>query len=557
MRLKKYFIYTGLLVLLNASAGFAQNNYANHAQLSARLKALASKYSGQASVQSIGKSQGGRDIWALTLGGSTADAKPAILVVAGVDGAHLAGTEIAIEMAEKMLAAANTDSISQLLRSKTLYFVPSVNPDAQEQASARLKFERSGNDSNTDDDRDGRLNEDPFEDLNNDGIITILRVEDATGTYVVSKDDPRVMVKAEGEVGKYLLLSEGIDNDKDGEFNEDGIGGVNIDKNFTFDYPVFIPGSGEYAASESEVRALMTFLYEHQNIFAVLTFGPANNLSAAPTFDAARANRRIPTAPTQKDVTVMTQVSKIYNQTGLKDGPTMPHTKGNFSQTAYFHGGRFSFSTPGWWVPKVEIDSTKRAPAATGGPRAGGGGAPKAGEEDIQFLKWADKEKLTNTFVDWTTIQHPDFPGQKAEVGGIAPYAKWNPPVSYLADVSDKHVQFLIELSEQMPEIQVVNVKNESLGNGISRITATVVNKGLMPTYADIGDRVRFIQKMKTELKLGNGQAIVSGRRLYLRNTLGAGESEEYSWLVSGTGKATIEAGCPTTGVKSVEVTLK
>ena len=76
-------------------------------------------------------------------------------------------------------------------------------------------------------------------------------------------------------------------------------------------------------------------------------------------------------------------------------------------------------------------------------------------------------------------------------------------------------------------------------------------------TVAEIGDRVRFIQKMKTEIKLGNGQTIVSGRRLYLRNALGAGETEEYSWLVSGTGKATIVAGCPTAGVKTAEVTLK
>ena len=108
-----------------------------------------------------------------------------------------------------------------------------------------------------------------------------------------------------------------------------------------------------------------------------------------------------------------------------------------------------------------------------------------------------------------------------------------------------------------MPEIQLVNVKTESLGNNLTRITATVINKGLLPTYAEIGDRVRFVQKVKTELKLGSGQAIVSGKRLNLRGALGVDESEEYTWLVSGTGKLTIEAGCPTAGVQSTEVTLK
>jgi hypothetical protein len=78
-----------------------------------------------------------------------------------------------------------------------------------------------------------------------------MRIEDPTGAYIISKEDPRVMVKADpskGEVGKYILLSEGIDNDKDGVFNEDGVGGVNIDKNGTYDYPFFTQGSGEYVS---------------------------------------------------------------------------------------------------------------------------------------------------------------------------------------------------------------------------------------------------------------------------------------------------------------------
>jgi hypothetical protein len=37
-------------------------------------------------------------------------------------------------------------------------------------------------------------------------------------------------------------------------------------------------------------------------------------------------------------------------------------TKGNFAQTAYFHAGRFSFSTPGWWVPKVEAKKDRLIP---------------------------------------------------------------------------------------------------------------------------------------------------------------------------------------------------
>ncbi|MCS7019814.1 MAG: M14 family metallopeptidase [Cytophagales bacterium] len=567
----KHLLWMGLSCLLLAGKLQAQASYQNHEQRSARLRNLAAANSAIASVRSIGKSRGQRDIWLLTLSKGDASKKPALLIVAGLEGAHLAGTETAIRMAEKMLANATKDSIAKLLDSKAIYIVPCANPDAQEQWTAKPRYARSENGLDYDNDRDGRLNEDPFEDLNGDGLITMVRIEDPTGTFIAAKEDPRVLVKADpakGETGKYLLITEGVDNDQDGKFNEDGAGGIHIDKNFTYDYPIFVDGSGDYAASEPETRAISDFLYNSPNIFAVLTFGPNNNLSEAPKFDQAKVSRRIITGVTQKDATAMEQVAKLYNSLGLKDAPAMPQTKGNFSQTAYFHAGRFSFTTPGWWAPKVEAakDTTKKADAttapasSTGGGRAGSGAGSAAANvenDEVRFLKWADREKLTDVFVEWKEIKHPDFPDKKAEVGGLAPYAKLNPPVSYLNETADKHVQFVAGLGMQMPEIQIVNLKTESLGNGLNRITLQVVNKGLLPTYADIGDRVRWVKKVKTELFLSNGQSIVSGRKINLRNALAAGEAEEYSWLISGTGKLTIQAGCPTAGTASTEITLK
>lgn len=541
------------------------SSYQNHEQRTARLRNLASANSALARLQSIGKSRGQRDIWLLTLSKGEASKKPALLIAAGIEGAHLAGTEMAIRMAEKILANVSKDSIAKLLETKTLYVVPSVNPDAQEQWSARPRYARSENALDYDNDRDGRLNEDPFEDLNGDGLITMVRVEDPSGTFVPSSEEPRILVKADptkGEVGKYLLLTEGIDNDKDGNFNEDGAGGVHIDKNFTFDYPIFTDGSGDYAASEPETRALLDFLYNSPNIFAVLTFGPANNLSEAPKFDQAKVNRRVITGFTQKDVSAMEQVSKLYNSLGFKEAPSMPQTKGNFAQTAYFHAGRFSFTTPGWWAPKVEApkDTTKKAEAtasATTSTRSTATSTTTPENDEIRFLKWADKEQLTDVFVQWKEIRHPDFPDKKAEVGGIAPYAKLNPPIKYLEETTDKHVKFIASLAMQMPQVEIVNLSTESLGNGLHRVTLKVLNKGLLPTYADIGDRIRWVKKIKTELFLANGQSILAGKKINLRNALAAGESEEYSWLISGSGKVTIQAGCPTAGMATAEVTLR
>ena len=62
---------------------------------------------------------------------------------------------------------------------------------------------------------------------------------------------------------------------------------------------------------------------------------------------------------------------------------------------------------------------------------------------------------------------------------------------------------------------------------------------------------------MKTEIVLAKNQSMVSGRKYYMRNTMQPGEAEEYSWLISGSGKVTIQTGCATTGVKELIVELK
>jgi hypothetical protein len=528
----------------------AQNGYLNYQNLTKNLKALDAK-SNYCTVKSIGKSSGGKEIWLVTLSDSTAP-KPALLITAGLDGKSRTGTQIALKMIENLL---NSDKLSNILEEKTIYFVPSVNPDAIDAAVANIKMEKRGNDTETDDDRDGRIGEDPFEDLNKDGLITQIRVEDITGSYIESPEDSRVLIKADpvkNQVGKYILISEGIDNDKDGMFNEDFSEGVNIDKNFTYDYPVFEKGAGVYVASESETRALLDFLYLNQNIYGVLTFGMHNNLSETPKYDSKLTGSRIIKGWLEKDIKVAEQVSKLYTQkAAIKDGPKMPMTKGNFAQTAYFHAGRFSFSTPGWWIPKVEVKKDSLDSKLD---------KPKDKEEvnsEVSFLKWADSQNIKSVFVNWSVIKHPDFPNQKVEVGGFVPYILNNPPVNFLEEAAAKHVFFVEELLAAMPKIEINVPEVKKVNENLYRVTIKIANKGLLPTYTEIGDKIRFVSKMKTEILLQKNQSMVSGRKYFIRNSMQAGESDEYSWLIMGTGKVTITAGCATAGFKEVTVNLK
>ena len=536
-KVKKWVL--GALFLFSVSLQAQDYNNAN--QLAQRLKQLAGS-SPDVKLESITKTDGGKDIWMLTLGKGDVDSKPAMAVVGGVEGAHVLGVEMAVRFAEGIVK----DNAS-VLDHTTFYVFPNMSPDATEQYFAKLKYERSGNAKQTDDDRDGKLNEDPFEDLNGDGIITWMRVEDATGDWVTHPADSRVMIKAnktEGEKGKYKIFTEGMDNDKDGSFNEDGEGGVHFRKNLTYEYPYFVAGSGEHSVSEKENRALLDLLYTKWNLYGVFTFGPGNNLSSPWKFNRAGASKRVVTSILSEDADLNKFISDAYNKTtGMKNAPASGEQGGDFLQWAYFHFGRLSLGTPGWWAPTVKDEE--------------GAVANKDKNQEVNFLRWAAQENLSNYFVDWKEISHPDFPNQKVEVGGIAPFKMNNPPMSMVEEASKKNNDFIVELVGMQADVKLVNLKSEAVGKGMTRITVDVYNAGTLPTHTQMGTRSRWLRPIIVELKLGKDQEAISGRKIMTINNLDGDGSQQFTWLVKGKGSVQIEAGAPHAGVDNVTVNLK
>lgn len=541
----RFFAATCLSVLLFSTGQSAQAQtdpgYSSHEQRTQRLQALAK--APDITLTSAGKSAGNRDLWLLQVGSGASTAKPALLILAGLDGTHPAGAELALQMAEQLAGRLNEPEIQELLESKTLFFLPAASPDALEQVTRTIKTVTRGNDKPQDDDRDGQRDEDMVEDLNGDGWITWMRIADPTGEFIPSEEDSRLMVKADpskGEKGQYRLVQEGRDNDQDGQFNEDKRGGVNIDRNFAFDYPIFTEQSGDYAASETETRAVMDLLYTHPNIYAVLTFGPANNLTTPPTYNASAANQRVVKGVLEKDAAVHAAASELYKEviSTSKEAPKLPQSGGNFAQTAYFHAGRFSLTTPGWWATP---DSSWAKGSDT---------------EEEKLLQWAS-ENGVDVVTDWETISHPDFPNQQVDVGGVQPFALYNPPVSFLQGAATEHLTFITSLADRMPELVHTHVKQESLGNGVHRISLKLHNQGQLPTNTELGNRIRWNQKLITEITLSNGQQLLSGRKVQLENAVGAGESVEYSWLVSGRGEVQVETKSATIATQTSRLSLK
>jgi hypothetical protein len=514
------------------------------------------------SLTVLAKTQTGREVVLITLSRGKPESKPAFLIVGNVHAPHIAGGEMALRLAKALVAKADDEKIKPLLDRFTFYIIPRPSPDATEAFFATPSVEREGNDRDTDDDRDGDTNEDGPDDLNGDGVITMMRITDPAGEWFEHPDDPRVLIKADplkNEKGKYRLLTEGIDNDKDEQFNEDGPGGVSFNRNFTHQYPYFKPGAGPNQVSEPETRAIADFAFDRTNIAAVITFTPEDNLFQPWKPNPQADGARIKTVLHSADAPYQDFIAKSYRDAhGGKDAPPSPRGEGSFSEWAYFHYGRWSFASRGWWVPKVE--EKKEEPKE--GEKKEDKKKPsdeKRGGDEINALRWLAANKIDG-FVEWKRIDHPDFKNQAVEVGGFKPFVLLNPPVAELEALTDKNLKWLGELSELMPKVAVSDVKIEALAANVFRVKATVMNTGYLPTMSEMGRITRQPLPLQLAIDLPKDATIIGGDpRTQLPVLKGNGGKHEHTWLIQAPtgGGARVKVWSASVGDHGKEIELK
>ena len=392
--------------------------YLDHDGLTRELNFLVNN-SNLATMESLGTTLGGREIWLVKVGnasGAPLDERPGVLVVGNLEGDHLVGSQLSLEAIRHLIQNAQDDAVQTALSNNVFYFFPRLNPDGAEAMFSQVKWNRKTNNRPFDDDNDGLTDEDGPEDLNGDGYITVMRVADPSGVYMIDPDDNRLMKRADatkGERGAYKLYGEGTDEDGDGFINEDGPGGVDLNRNFQHAYPYWQANAGPHMVSEVETRALMDFAISHRNIATILTFGETDNLVTPPDSRGGLAAAKVtdlpafaeasndevfsvgvvaaagggggrggfggrgggsggvylrgaqpgrdndPSSGTRPATTVasgdqvyFTAVADAYKRiTGIENVPVHRTPEGAFFQYGYFQFGVPSFSTLGWGVP--------------------------------------------------------------------------------------------------------------------------------------------------------------------------------------------------------------
>ncbi len=266
-------IMPALLIMPVLSFGQA---YKSPSQVNDWLKSTQKANAGFSKIHTLATTPGERQVLMLEIGpevNSQTKNVPAILVTANFEGDRPLTTEGAIFLISEII------SNESLRKDNTWYIIPEGNPDAAEAYFKKPLFENTRNDQSRNDDLDEQTDEDAPNDLNGDGFITKMRVKHPEGTWLPVASEPRLMRKADakdGEQGVYKLYGEGLDDDKDGNYDEDGKGGTNVNINFPHLFKYFDPESGLYPGSTPESFELMKFVYEHPEIAMVFAFGKTN-----------------------------------------------------------------------------------------------------------------------------------------------------------------------------------------------------------------------------------------------------------------------------------------
>lgn len=394
------------------SAAF--DRYHRPEEIAAALRDLAKAHPGFAKAHVLAKSPGGRELVLLEIGPETAAAAkalPAVFVAADMDGAYPLAAEAGLWLARALCAKAD------LRTDKTWYVLACGNPDAAALYFAKPRRSDTRNARPKNDDQDDATDEDGPDDLDGDGLITRIRVKDREGTWMAVPGDARLMKKADGakgEKGVWKLYPEGLDNDRDGQIDEDGPGGVSLGTAFPHLFKYHAPDAGPWPGSEPETFALLEFFDRHREIGLAFVLGGANSCLAPPRggrkgdadFNQIKVPERVagfinadPTRtytmaeiielvkplvppgmevtegmvagflelgavvnPLEEDLKFYTELSERYKEflkAAKLDGKRLeaaPDKDGSLELYAYYHLGLPSFALDFWTPPEVKED---------------------------------------------------------------------------------------------------------------------------------------------------------------------------------------------------------
>lgn len=446
------------------------NRYLTHSGLGELSRQLAEAHPDLIKLSSIGESYEGRELWMLTVtnhNNKPHTEKAGYYIDGNIHANEIQGAEISLYTAWYL--AENYEDIEfirNLMDSRVFYIVPSINPDGRDH------YMNQPNNANTprsgvipvDDDVDGELNDDKFDDLNNDNHITQMRRKNPRGNWTTDPDFPRRMIRTDtDEFGSYEMLGwEGIDNDGNGEVNEDRTGYYDPNRDWGWNWqPDYIQGGAyKYPFSLPENRAVADFVMAHPNIAGAQSYHNTGGMLL-----------RGPGAAEDADTYNRTDEA-VYDFLGEIGDEMMPGYRYMVvhrdlytvfgGELDWFYGGRGIFTFTNELYTSHMMFGRDAEPGDT-----------------YKF----DKLLLFNDgWVEWETYDHPQF--GEVEIGGFKKnFGRANPGFLLESD-AHRNMAFTLFHAYHLPELGISDVSSKDLGSGLREITATITNNRVIPTHA-------------------------------------------------------------------------
>lgn len=456
----------------------------------------------------VGTSFGGQPIWQLIVTNKSTGKhtdKPAAFFEGGRHSGEITSSESVLWLAWHVIENYGKDpAITRLLDEKTLYLRLNNNPDGADMYKLTPMANRSSV-RPVDNDGDGLFDEDSGEDLDGDGHIRQMRqyVGAGKGTHVVDSLDAkgRLMRQVGMGRGDYLVFPEGIDNDKDGRYNEDGVGGLDLHRNYPYNWRPMAEatgrgqtqfGAGEYPLSEPETRAVFLWQVRHPNISVTNSMdtsvpmhlrGPSTCLERECVFpsDLKLLQHYDSVGNSLTNYGLAGDVYWTYGTRGQPKGQERP-------EPLFGHGPDFGYFQMGqvWYGDELWNGGRERDYNNDGRI------------DQYEVLRYNDERFGGRGYQMWTKVMHPEL--GEVEVGGADPkFWSQNPPAEDLERWAKNQAMFNLNMAMDLPKLEVPGVEVRRL-RGAQRDSAThevvvrVRNAGRIPTALEQAKRVHIVR---------------------------------------------------------------
>ncbi|MBB3950003.1 M14 family metallopeptidase [Aureimonas jatrophae] len=504
------------------------DRYYSYEEMTERLQALAARYPKLATLRSLARSFGGREVWVMEMTnpdtGPALD-KPGYYIDAQIHAEEHATSATALYAIWHLLTNYGRDEeATRLLDTQVFYVLPRINPDGAELSLQPPYYNWCGNGRFMPGaDRHAGLIP---EDIDGDGFLVWMRVPDPKGEWKKSARNPDIMVqRAPGEEGGdyFRLYPEGTIRDFDGanvaiEKPFDG----NMNRNFPTNWSPQEYGAGEHPLSEPEAAAMARFILDHPNICGMCAYHTHGGIIMRPSMTKPDS------AMSARDITLYKEIGRVgteltgYPTVSIYEDFTPDKTqvrRGGLMDWTYEEMGIISFGTELW-------DLEREA----GVEKVGYYNLYPRNEEVQQKVYAYVREHMgEKAWRDWRPFHHPQLGA--IEIGGMVNIWSYrNPPPALLEGIARANALFNLRHAAAAPHVKIDTLEVEPLGADLFKIRAVVANHGYLPTnLSDVAIANKAARPVEVALEVEGGEVVMNPAKVELGHLAGRNE-RLYPW---------------------------